>query len=242
MKNLAESNEDVKINKDSSHKGKKSTLKKIRDFTVNNGRYLFFLAGISSVIFAIFRCIYVVPFIACDYCNHYECPLKYTRTPLLVGVLGYMAVFKADFCTKICPFGTLNHILFKIRMKISKKTYNLSKHKTLKNIIMVLKYSIFLFAIIAASLSMRSYLLNPYGKNRAIAGTYIYDIAVTAILQNARIALVILGLLGVIFIARFWRRYLCPYGTGIETVKKGYKLCKSCKSCKVKNTNKKSNK
>ncbi|MCS3901316.1 4Fe-4S binding protein [Methanococcus voltae] len=217
---------------------KKSQFKKFRDFTVNKGRYLLFLVGIPAVLFSIFRCIYVVPFIACDYCTFYDCPMKYARTPLLIGVLGYMAVFKVDFCAKICPFGTLNHILFKLRMKISKTTYSLSKHKTLKNIIIGVKYAIFLFAIVAASLSMRSYLLNPTGRNRAIAGTYIYDIAKTEILRNSRIILVIIGLLGLIFIARFWCRYLCPYGTGIETIKKSYKLCTSCNSCKTKKTRK----
>lgn len=190
-------------------------------------KYLFFIVSLETIVLVILRCPYVIPFLACDMCPVVDCPSKYYRKPFVAFIVGYMIIFRADFCSKICPYGSLNDILYKIRRKISKKPFKLSLET--KTILNFLKYLFFICAIIAII----------YGNPRYYVPLHTSDLITSLKLAylaagNAYFArlYVIVGalLLGLLLIPRFWCRYICPLGTGIQLTKKGIRKIRKIKT------------
>ncbi|HIP34649.1 MAG TPA: 4Fe-4S binding protein [Methanothermococcus okinawensis] len=193
-------------------------------------KYGIFIGVIPTVIFVIFRCPYMIPFLACDMCPVVDCPSKYYRRPFVAFVIGYMFLFRKDFCSGVCPFGTLNDIIYKVKRKISKSVVKLPLE--LKLSFNFLRYTIFAFAIIAIINGNPRYYIPIH------TGDLITSIELTLMTAGneyyTRLLLVFGGLLLAILIPRFWCRFLCPYGTAIQLTKKGIKKTKNKLKCNSK--------
>ncbi|MBP2144089.1 hypothetical protein J2127_001259 [Methanococcus voltae] len=191
-------------------------------------KYGIFLISIPSLAIIVFRCPYIVPFVVCDLCPVVDCPSRQLRKPVFVAILGYLAVTRVDFCGRVCPYGTLNDVLYKIRTKIFKG--NFKTNKEYKIIFNMLKYLIFTFAIIALIMG------DPRFYSPIRTGSLLNSIWITLISGNnayyGRLYLILLGLVLSMIIARFWCRYMCPYGTGIQALKKLYRKIVSKKDVK----------
>ncbi|ABR54209.1 conserved hypothetical protein [Methanococcus vannielii SB] len=208
---------------------------KLRIKLLKYAKYGFFLAAIPSVVLVIFRCPYTVPFLACDLCAVLDCPSRHYRKPILVGLLGYVAVTKSDFCGRVCPLGTLHDIFTKIRLTISKKSFKISPE--LKLIFELLKYTIFAFVIVALLNG------NPRFYTPIQAGNLLNSIWISIVAGGDAYLgrlLLVLGAISIgIILPRFWCRYACPYGTTIQLTKKGITKIKQhkCSNCGKHDTN-----
>ena len=110
-------------------------------------KYGVFIVAFPTLAIVILRCPYIVPFLACDMCPVVDCPSKYHRREFVAFAIGYIALFRKDFCGWVCPYGTLNDIIYKIRRKFSKNAYKIPLE--LKLSFNFLKYVVFFFIIIA---------------------------------------------------------------------------------------------
>lgn len=198
-------------------------------------KYAFFLVAIPSVFLVIFRCPYTVPFLVCDLCPVLDCPSKNFRSVIFGSLIGYVALARVDFCGKVCPLGTLNDIFSKIKMKISKKPIKLPLE--MKVIFDLLKYTIFIFVIIALING------NPRFYIPIHAGALIDSIQLSLVAGGkayyARLLLILGSLVLGLMIPRFWCRYVCPFGTTIQLTKKGITKVKEhkCTKCGKHDTN-----
>ncbi|MCS3901310.1 4Fe-4S binding protein [Methanococcus voltae] len=232
-------------NKDIKSLKKKLLLKNMYTKLI---KYGIFLVSIPSLAIIVFRCPYIVPFVVCDMCPVVDCPSRHLRKPVFALILGYLAITRVDFCGRVCPYGTLNDVLYKIRTKIFKG--NFKTNKEYKIIFNVIKYLIFTFAVIALLMG------DPRFYSPIRTGSLLNSIWITLISGNnayyGRLYLILLGLVLSMIIARFWCRYMCPYGTGIQALKKLYRkvikkennktkenkenkennACSKCTSCK----------
>ena len=98
----------------------KESMKKLKKWFPIVMKYGIFIVALETIILAIFRCPYILPFLACDMCPVVDCPSKYYRKPFVAFIVGYMIVFRKDFCSKICPFGTLNDLIYRVRRRFQK--------------------------------------------------------------------------------------------------------------------------
>ena len=200
-------------------------------------KYGVFIVAIPTLAIVILRCPYVIPFLACDLCPVVDCPSKYYRKPFIAFVIGYIALFRKDFCAWICPYGTLNDIIYKIRRKISKKSLKIPLE--LKLTFNFLKYVVFVFAIIALLNGNPRYYIPIHTSSLITSIKLAFLTAGNA--YYARLALILIGLILGILIPRFWCRFLCPYGTTFQLIKKAFRKvktqiqkehkCEKCSKC-----------
>ena len=146
-----------------------------------------------------------------------------TTTILIV----YLLVGGRSYCAWVCPYGTLNDLVYKIRRKVSKISIKIPLE--LKLSFNILKYVVFAFVIIA--------LLN--GNPRYYVPIHTSDLVTSIKLAYltggdvyfARLYLILGALLLGVLIPRFWCRYLCPLGTTFQLIKKGFRRFKKCSKC-----------
>jgi polyferredoxin len=190
-------------------------------------KYSIFVIAFPTLVIVILRCPYVIPFLACDLCPVVDCPSKYYRKPFIAFVIGYIVLFRKDFCAWVCPYGTLNDLVYKIRRKASKISIKIPLE--LKLSFNILKYVVFAFVVIA--------LLN--GNPRYYVPIHTSDLITSIKLAYltggdvyfARLYLILGALLLGFLIPRFWCRYLCPLGTTFQLIKKGFRRFKKCSKC-----------
>ncbi len=214
----------------------KNFIKKFDKYISKIVKYGVLIISIETILLVLLRCPFALPFLACDLCPIVDCPSKYYRNYFVMFIVGYMAVFRKDFCSKICPVGTINDLLYKFRRIISKKTIKITPD--LKTVLMFLKYSVFLFAILAIIYGNPRYYI-PIHTSDLITSIKLSYLSANSPYFIRLYSLIIALLLGLI-IYRFWCRFLCPLGTGITLTKKTFKNlknininenCKKCSKC-----------
>jgi len=152
---------------------------------------------------------------------------------LLVAVLVLALLLGASFCGWICPFGTIQEYLYKLRIRLV--PYKISLPRKIDNILRYGRYVVLGLVLFAT-----------YGAGEFIFGAYCpwkaaWDIGSAEIAIGG---LVVLGLVvvGGLLVERAWCRYACPLGAvlGIANKLTPVKLrrsetaCTSCQLCSKK--------
>lgn len=155
---------------------------------------------------------------------------------LAFGLLMSIIFFRRGFCGWICPFGTVQELLGKIR----KNKINIPKKYDTKA--RYLKYGVLAFAMIGAgitgSLVFRNY--DPFMTFFHFGKGIIWNYEAEEFASHITAFILTIGvLIFSVFISRFWCKYLCPLGAGMAllsklgftTIKNDTKKCTKCKSC-----------
>ena len=119
-----------------------------------------------------------------------------------IAIVAAIVLFSKLFCAYICPAGTVQDLLSKIREAIRLKCLKIQNGSILDKILRIVKYAI-LFWVLYLSVNS-SELLSGYKDEIALW------MSITAIS--------IVGL-GCLFIDMFWCRYLCPLGAILNSLK-----------------------
>jgi len=155
---------------------------------------------------------------------------------LAIGILITVLIFRKGFCGYICPFGTVQELLGKIRknkIKINNKLDR--KARYLKYVILV---GILIGTAVTGTLVFRAF--DPFVTFFHFGKGIFWDYNSAELVEHLIpfiITIVVLGL--AIFIDRFWCRYLCPLGAtmnlftklGLTKIKRDKKTCIDCKIC-----------
>lgn len=159
---------------------------------------------------------------------------------VLIALCVYTIVFGRFFCGYACAFGTMGDLLHKLYLfickKMKKKPFKLNDK--LSKALSYLKYVVLLFIVIMYFLAYSSYL----------QGKSPWDVFSMIVSFNFRfdgytvgiIALVVI-MVGMFFIKRFFCRFLCPMGAVFSLLpslpftavtRKRENCIKGCKACK----------
>lgn len=128
---------------------------------------------------------------------------------LVVGVI----LFSKLFCAYICPVGTIEDLLIRIRKAIGIKAVSIPQHSVLDKVLRIIKYALlfWIFYMTATASELFCKNLDPY-----YAAATGFKGEITLWMSIVTVALVILGGL---FINRFWCKYICPLGAASNSFK-----------------------
>lgn len=142
-------------------------------------------------------------------------PCSMSSVQILMGLCLAAAViiFSKLFCAYICPIGTIEDLLFKLRTKIGFKPVNIKSGSIADKALRIVKYGLlfWIFYMTATASELFCKNLDPY---YAVATGFKGEI--TLWMSIVTVALVVVG--GLI-ISRFWCRYICPLGAASNSFK-----------------------
>lgn len=160
---------------------------------------------------------------------------------IILGALIATAIlFRKAFCGYICPFGTIQEYIGKLRKKLGVKEVKVPQK--IDGYLRYLKYAVLAWIIIGSAyfgtLVFRNY--DPFitffhfGKG-LFWGIEEADLTVPII----AFAITIAVLLASLFIERFWCKYLCPLGGSLTflarfsvfNIRRNQDTCTDCKAC-----------
>lgn len=155
---------------------------------------------------------------------------------LSFGLLMSIIFFKRGFCGWICPFGTVQELLGKLKKK---KTKIPKKYDTKAR---YLKYGVLAFAVIGAGLTgtlvFRQY--DPFMTFFHFGKGILWNYEAEEFASHITAFILTIGvLIFSVFISRFWCKYFCPLGAGMGILSKfsflklknNTKKCTKCKTC-----------
>lgn len=142
-------------------------------------------------------------------------PCSMTTVQIVMGIALAAAVilFSKLFCGFICPIGTVEDLLTKLREAIHLKAIDIVNGSLLDKILRIVKYALlfWIFYMTATASELFCKNLDPY---YAIATGFKGEI--TLWMSIVTISLVVLG---GFFVKRFFCRYICPLGAASNTLK-----------------------
>ncbi len=142
-------------------------------------------------------------------------PCSMSSAQILMGIALAAAVilFSKLFCGYLCPVGTIEDLLTRIRKALGIRTEGPKEGSVFDAILRIVKYVllfvVFYFSVSASELFCKK--LDPY---YATATAFKGEIVLWMALTTVGIVL-LCGL----FIKRFWCRYICPLGAASNTLK-----------------------
>lgn len=152
---------------------------------------------------------------------------------LAIGILLTTILFRKGFCGYICPFGTVQELLGKIK----KKKYNPKFHHDLTFVKYFILIAILIITAYTGVLVFRSY--DPFATFFHFGKGLFWEVETDALITNVIAFVITAGvLIGAVFIDRFFCRYLCPLGAtmnlfaffGFTKIKRDH-TCINCKLC-----------
>jgi polyferredoxin len=144
---------------------------------------------------------------------------------LLTSVLG-----KKSFCSWLCPVGTLSEALWRLGRRLFGRDVWLSRWLDVP--LRALKYLLLAaFLYIVATMSaeaIQSFMMSPYG---LIADVKMLNFF--RYLGNTAAIIIVVLVIGSVFIANLWCRYLCPYGAllGLVSMLSPFKVRRDAEAC-----------
>lgn len=135
-------------------------------------------------------------------------PCSMTSMQVMMGVIMVAAVvlFSKLFCAYICPLGTVQDLIGKIRVKVRLKSIKIENGSIIDKLLRVIKYGIlfwvFYMTVGASELFCKN--IDPY---YAVATGFKGEL--TLWMSIVSVCVLVLGSLA---IDMFWCRYLCPLG------------------------------
>ena len=142
-------------------------------------------------------------------------PCSMSSLQIMMGIVLAAAVvlFSKLFCGYICPLGTVQDLLLKLRKSLKFKGINIKNGSIADSVLRIFKYAIvfWVFYMTATASELFCKNFDPY---YAVATGFKGEIT----LWMSIIALV-LFILGGLFINMFWCRYLCPLGAISNSLK-----------------------
>ncbi|ACX73316.1 conserved hypothetical protein [Methanocaldococcus vulcanius M7] len=192
-------------------------------------KWTFFFLVVPGIFVSILFCPYVIPFIYCDVCPVYFCPMKIFRIPFLIVAFFYVLLSKKRFYT-ICPAGTLQDVI----ISINKKTLNRIKllNVVQRNMLKVVRYMFLVVALILVVIFNDPRYIDPY-HTFSIEGLMYENI-----FYYIRLSIIVSIFILAFFIPRFWCK-ICPFGALISLIYLTYnKICGFVQMFKIKNNKK----
>ena len=145
--------------------------------------------------------------------NSLPCSMSSLQVMMGIALAAAVVLFSKLFCAFICPLGTVQDLLGKLRNVLHVKGIKLRNGSVADKILRIVKYVlvfwIFYMTVNASELFCKN--LDPY---YAIATGFKGEI--TLWMSIVSISLVVLGSF---FVDMFWCRYLCPLGAISNTLK-----------------------
>lgn len=142
-------------------------------------------------------------------------PCSMSSLQILMGLALAAAVilFSKLFCAYLCPVGTIEDLLTKLRNKLKLISFRPRRGDFIDTLLRLVKYCLlfWIFYMTATASELFCKNLDPY---YAVATGFKGEI--TLWMSIVTLALVILGGL---FVDRFWCRYICPLGAASNTLK-----------------------
>ncbi|MEA2035912.1 MAG: 4Fe-4S binding protein [Nanoarchaeota archaeon] len=159
---------------------------KVKDNTL---KIVYGLIFLPIALFPAFRCYFKIPYIFCRQCPE-KCPWGVLR-PFIIPSFLLLNLDRRFWCYKLCPFGTLQDLQYKVSPK------RICLPKWLINI----RYIFLIFVIVV----IVRVALNPEFYGGMFKGEYHF-----AIISFSVVTLIFLI---AFFIPRFWCNYFCPIGS-----------------------------
>lgn len=199
---------------------------------------LFFLLSGQWLFMGIFRCPFGVPFVSCHRCPLGDCTGQFLYFPFWGLLVLLTLCFRRAFCGWVCPMGYIQDALRCLRPK--KDLFSLSpvidrRLRWLACVLLCLAVWSAASAIFGPERPYPYVVRSPSAWN--LESCWI-AMSLGARRYGIRVVLVGIGLVGSLFIARFWCRYLCPLGlvfSGVEKVlpRKPQACGRGCDDCGV---------
>ena len=141
------------------------------------------------------------------------CSMSSLQVMMGIALVAAVVLFSKLFCAYVCPVGTVQDILAKLRGKLHLKSVKIRNGSKTDKVLRIVKYAlmfwIFYMTVNASELFCKN--LDPY---YAVATGFKGEIT----LWMSLVAIGIL-VLGSLFIDMFWCRYLCPLGAISNSLK-----------------------
>ncbi len=142
-------------------------------------------------------------------------PCSMSTTQIVIGIALAAAVvlFSKLFCAYLCPIGTVQDLLTKLRKKLRIKGFNIKSQSVVDKVLRIFKYFLlfWIFYMTMTSSELFCKNLDPY---YAVATGFKGEITLWMSLTA-----LILVVVGGFFINNFWCRYLCPLGAISNSLK-----------------------
>jgi len=142
-------------------------------------------------------------------------PCTMTSLQIVMGfaLAASVILFSKLFCAFLCPIGTVEDLMIKVRESISLKSINIPSGSALDKLLRIVKY-VLLFWIFYMTMETSELFcknIDPYyAVVSGFGGETTLWMSVTAL---------VLVLLGGLVVDRFWCRYICPLGAISNTLK-----------------------
>ena len=149
------------------------------------------------------------------YLANHSLPCSMTTLQIVMGVALAVAVilFSKLFCAYLCPIGTIEDLLTKLRVKLGFRGLDAREGSRSDKVLRIVKYGL-LFWIAYMSISSSELFcknLDPYyAAATGFKGEITLWMSITAI---------VLVLAGGLFVRRFWCKYVCPLGAVSNALK-----------------------
>lgn len=145
--------------------------------------------------------------------NSLPCSMSSVQVMMGIALVAAVVLFSKLFCAYICPLGTVQDLIGKLRNALHVKSLKVRNGSVLDKVLRIVKYAlvfwIFYMTVNASELFCKN--LDPY---YAIATGFKGEI--TLWMSIVSISVVVLGSF---LVDMFWCRYLCPLGAISNTLK-----------------------
>lgn len=141
------------------------------------------------------------------------CSMSTLQIVMGVAVAAAVLLFSKLFCSFLCPVGTVEDLLIKLRKRLKIKEINIKKSSVADKLLRIVKYLLlfWIFYMTVSSSELFCKNLDPY---YAVATGFKGEIT----LWMSIITLTLVLLCG-LFVNMFWCRYICPLGAASNTFK-----------------------
>mgnify|MGYP002516952786 FL=1 len=183
---------------------------------------VFFLSGLASLIFTKMAAPdpeKYCPFGGLEafgtYLANNSLPCSMTSMQIVMGIVlaAVVVLLGKLFCGYLCPVGTVEDLLKKLRQAVGFKAFNINSNSVLDKALRIIKY-ILLFVAFYMTMTASELFCKNFDPYYATATGFKGEITLWMSIVTVAIVL-ILGL----FVDRFWCKYICPLGAVSNSLK-----------------------
>lgn len=183
---------------------------------------IFFLSGLASLVFTDIKATdpeKYCPFGGLEALGTYwangSLPCSMTSMQIAMGVAlaAVVVLFGKLFCGYLCPIGSVEDFLKKLRQAIGFKAININEHSIVDKVLRIVKYAL-LFIVFYMTMTASELFCKNFDPYYAAATGFKGEIT----LWMSITSLVLVLLLGLI-VDRFWCKYICPLGAICNSLK-----------------------